>query len=452
MELVLGTRSLPHGKCHCIYTGQPHLAFHPICLHFKIVLTYLFCFLFCFLARFFPTAAFTSDLLPSPFSTMNLSPPPPRPPFQSTSPSARSSRTLNVSPVEPPRPPSPPTSISHFRLVLSHSLVTPAVLSYSYPGSGTQSDPYIVEFIPNDPRNPMHFSQTKKWAITILVSIATLAVAFASSAYTGPVAQITTQFSVSDEIFILGVALFVLGFAVGPLFWAPLSELYGRQAIFILTYGMLTAFNAGAAGAQNIQTLIILRFFAGAFGSSPLTNTGGVIADIFPASQRGLVMAGFASAPFMGPVLGPIVGGFVGETVGWRWVEGVMAIFTGVLWIVQTALLPETYAPVLLTKRAAELSRQTGKVYLSTLEAAGKRPSPTEAFKKALGRPWVLLLREPIVLLLSIYLAIVYGTLYMMFSAFPIVYQQYRGWSEGIGGLAFLGVAVGMILAVVSFL
>lgn len=111
--------------------------------------------------------------------------------------------------------------------------------------------------------------------------------------------------------------------------WAPLSELYGRQILFFTTYGVLTAFNAGAAGAQNIQTLIILRFFAGAFGSSPLTNAGGVIADMFPASQRGLAMSVFAAAPFMGPTLGPIVGGFLGETEGWRWVEGLMAIFTG---------------------------------------------------------------------------------------------------------------------------
>jgi MFS family permease len=69
---------------------------------------------------------------------------------------------------------------------------------------------------------------------------------------------------------------------------------------------MLTIFNAAAAGSQNIQTLIILRFLAGAFGSSPLTNAGGVIADMFPASHRGLATSIFAAAPFLGPVIGPI--------------------------------------------------------------------------------------------------------------------------------------------------
>lgn len=83
-------------------------------------------------------------------------------------------------------------------------------------------------------------------------------------------------------------------------------ELYGRQYLFFGTYMFLTFFNAGAAGSQNIQTLIILRFFAGAFGSSPLTNAGGVIADMFPAAQRGLATSFFAAAPFLGPVIGPI--------------------------------------------------------------------------------------------------------------------------------------------------
>lgn len=228
-----------------------------------------------------------------------------------------------------------------------------------------------------------------------------------------------------------------------------MSELYGRQILFIGTYAMLTAFNAGAAGSQNIQTLLILRFFAGAFGSSPLTNAGGVIADMFAADQRGLAMSVFAAAPFLGPTIGPIVGGFLGESKGWRWVEGLMAIFTGALWIIGTLTIPETYSPVILRRRAAKLSKITGKVYKSKIELDHGAKSITAEFKTAISRPWILLFMEPIVLLLSIYMAIIYGTLYMLFSAFPIVFQQGRGWSPGVGGLAFIGVAVGMIIAVI---
>lgn len=125
-----------------------------------------------------------------------------------------------------------------------------------------------------------------------------------------------------------------------------------------------------------------------------------------------------------------------------------MAIFTGVLCIFGALTIPETYAPVLLQKRAKALSKRDGKVYISIMEKQQGKVEPAAAFKKALLRPWALLFLEPIVLLISIYMAILYGTLYMLFGAFPIVFQQGRGWSEGIGGLAFIGVAVGMIIGV----
>lgn len=338
---------------------------------------------------------------------------------------------------------------SHWRIVASHSLVTPAVLQHHYIGAGTPEDPYVVEFIPNDKRNPMGFPMWKKWAITLLIAFPTLAVALVSSAYTGGIAQMQEQFGASIEVVTLGVSLFVLGFGLGPLVWAPLSEVYGRQILFFITYGILTAFNAGAAGSQNIQTLLILRFFAGAFGSAVLSNAGGVIADMFNAAQRGLALSVFAAAPFMGPTLGPIVGGFLGQSKGWRWVEGLMAIFTGALWILGSLTIPETYAPVLLRKRALALSKATGAVYTSKLEIGSGKPVLSKKIKVALSRPWVLLIKEPIVLILSIYMAIVYGILYLMFGAFPIVFQEKRGWGEGVGGLPFLSVAVGMMAAVV---
>jgi hypothetical protein len=192
-----------------------------------------------------------------------------------------------------------PQKAPHWRLVFSQSMVTREVLDYPYRGSGTENDPYQVEFIENDPRNPQTFSNVKKWFITMTVSLATLAVAFTSSAYSGGTKQIIAEFGSSQELVTAGVSLFVLGFAIGPLLWAPFSELYGRQLLFTMTYAVLTAFNAGGAGAKNIGTLLVLRFMAGAFGSSPLTNAGGVIADMFSAKQRGVAMAVFSSAPFM---------------------------------------------------------------------------------------------------------------------------------------------------------
>lgn len=83
----------------------------------------------------------------------------------------------------------------------------------------------MVEFLPNDPVNPMNYSNRTKWTITMLAAFVTLAVAFVSSAYSGGIPEIVKEFHTSEEVATLGIALYVCGFAVGPLLWAPFSEL-----------------------------------------------------------------------------------------------------------------------------------------------------------------------------------------------------------------------------------
>ena len=340
-------------------------------------------------------------------------------------------------------------SISLPRLVVDQKRITPAVEAHQYDGSGTTEDPYVVTWIPNDAGNPQTWSKSFKWIVTFIVAFECLAMAFTSSVYSGTIRELRADLSTSTDLLTAGLSLYVLGFALGPLLWAPLSELYGRQVIFLISFVGFTAFNGACIAAQNIGQLLVLRFFAGAFGSSPLTNAGGVIADIFNVSERGIAMAIFSLAPSMGPCLSPIIGGFAGENAGWRWVMAVATIFSGVLLVIGALLVPETYAVVLLRRRAAGLSERTGKVYRTKIEIDNGKVSVATIIKTSLIRPWVLLFLEPIVFVLSIYIAIVYGTLYLLFGAFPIVFQQTRGWSEGIGALPFLGVAVGMILATV---
>ncbi|PGH12054.1 hypothetical protein AJ80_06873 [Polytolypa hystricis UAMH7299] len=331
-------------------------------------------------------------------------------------------------------------------------------------GQGTEEHPFVVEFQKDDPGNPMNWSQFRKWLITTIVTLSVFAVTFTSAAYSVSANEIIQDFNISTEVYILGLCLFVLGFGIGPVLWAPLvsaypplfwlpfrsiSELYGRQALWITSHIAMVAFIGGSAGSRNITTLLVLRFFGGTFGGSPLVNSGGAIADLFPPAQRGLAMVLYCVAPFLGPILGPVVAGFVSQSVGWRWVQGVCCIFIGVIGILGVIFVPETYGPVLLTRRASKLSKMNGKIYVSVLEKNQVKKTPSEVFKKALVRPWVLLFLEPIVLVASLYMAIIYGTLYLFMGAMPIVYNEIRGWDVGIGGLAFMGIAVGMIVGLV---
>ncbi|KAF4984497.1 hypothetical protein FZEAL_345 [Fusarium zealandicum] len=342
---------------------------------------------------------------------------------------------------EPPRP------RSLVNLLFDRSRIDDAVLNHPYEGNGTIDDPYVVTWIPDDTGNPFNWSKASRWRITMVSAATCFAVAFSSSAYTGTMRELMFHFNASNTLITAGVSLYVLGFAIGPLVWAPLSEIYGRQIVFFISYGLYVIFSAACTADHGVATLLVLRFFCGTFGSSPLTNAGGVISDVFRIEDRSIAMGVFSLAPAMGPTLGPFMGGYLGQSEGWRWVMGLMAIIAGAFWLLGICLVPETYAPMLLKHRAHALSMKTQRVYKSKYEHEGKLESPSVILKKALLRPWLLLFVEPIVLILSVYTAIVYGTLYMLFGAYPVVFQLERGWSAGKGGLAFLGVAVGMVLA-----
>lgn len=123
----------------------------------------------------------------------------------------------------------PHSKVSHFSHILDQAGITQAVLDFEFVREGTSDSPYLVEFLPDDPHNPLNFSKLLKWSITLIQACATLAVTFSSSAYSGGVGEIISDFHASSEVAILGVSIFVLGFAIGPLIWAPLSELYGRK-------------------------------------------------------------------------------------------------------------------------------------------------------------------------------------------------------------------------------
>lgn len=145
---------------------------------------------------------------------------------------------------------------------------------------------------------------------------------WASSVYSPGINQIAKQFHVGTEVSLLGLTLLLFGFGLGPLLWAPLSEVYGRKPAVLIPYFVAAIFAFGTASAKDIQTILITRFFAGFFSAAPITNTGGVLGDIWAPEQRGVAIVAYAMAVVGGPVLGPIVGGAIVQSyLRWRWTE-----------------------------------------------------------------------------------------------------------------------------------
>ncbi|VTT64161.1 unnamed protein product [Fusarium fujikuroi] len=326
----------------------------------------------------------------------------------------------------------------------------------------------IVCFSANDPTNPKNWSKARKWVVTLTLSWVCFAVAFASAVITPGIAGVVERFDTSSEVALLTITLFVYGFGIGrrsafkttslrarlliertALVFSPLSELYGRRIIYVLTFGVAVIFIVPCAVAQNIETLLVCRAIDGIAMSVPVANIGGSLADMWRPEERGIPMTAFSAAPFLGPIMGPMIGGFVYENKGWRWLYWLQLILCGFLFVCLVVLVPETYAPVILEKRAKKLRKQTGDdSYLAEHELA--QHTFGEIAQIYLARPLRLLVTEPIVTLFAIYAAILYGLLYMFFVAYPIVFEEGKGYSPGIAGLMFIPISGGIVVGLVG--
>ncbi|KAI0849055.1 MFS general substrate transporter [Daldinia vernicosa] len=306
----------------------------------------------------------------------------------------------------------------------------------------------LVTFVPNDPENPKNWSKAYKWYCTMVVAATCFVVAFSSSVVTPDIAGVAKEFNVSDEVALLSITLFVVGFGVGPMIFAPLSEIYGRRIIYGTTLLVAVVFIIPGAVAKNIETLLVARAIDGIAFSAPMTLVGGTLADLWRSEERGIPMAAFSAAPFIGPAVGPLVGGFLSDAAGWRWLYWIHLILAFIVWVLITFTVPETYAPTILAKRARKMREQTGQPDYVTEEDIDKRPLG-ERLAIFLIRPFQLLFGELIVFLISLYMSVLYGLLYMFFVAFPIIFQEGKGYSAGITGLMFIPLAIGVICSAI---
>jgi len=310
-------------------------------------------------------------------------------------------------------------------------------------------DPNIVFWDSDtDPQNPRNWSRTKKNINVGLLSMMSFLTPLSSSMMAPAVLEIMEKFHCTNEYLAsFCVSVYVLGFAIGPMAFAPLSEIYGRMPIYYVCAVLFTVFTAACGLSTNMGMLVVFRFLAGVFGSAPITNGGGSIADLIVQEERGVSMAAFAMGLLMGPMLGPVAGGFLSEAKGWKWIFWVLTIAGGVCAILVFVFMRETYAPIILERKTRRLRKETGNPNLrSKLEPPLKG---TKYFVEAIIRPLRMLVLSPVVLALSVYVGVCFGCLYLMFATFSYVFTEVYGFSPGIDGLTFLGMGTGSLIALV---
>ncbi|GAM39746.1 membrane transporter [Talaromyces pinophilus] len=313
----------------------------------------------------------------------------------------------------------------------------------------SERDPKLVTWKgPDDPEDPKNWSMRRRWAAVFVVSCYTFLSPVSSSMVAPGLTAIAKDLNITNEVELeMTLSIFVLAYSIGPLFLGPLSEIYGRAIVLQLANLFFLVFNIACGVAQTKAQMIVFRFLSGLGGSAPLSIGGGVMSDCFRAEERGRAVSIYSLAPLLGPAVGPIAGGFIAQNTTWRWCFYSTSILTGVIQFAGLFILQETYGPALLHRKAKKLRKETQDPSWHT-EYEDANRTFTSLLSTSLRRPFILLATQPIVQVLALFMAYIYGLMYLMLASFPGLWTgvKYYHESVGIGGLNYISLGFGFFL------
>ena len=320
----------------------------------------------------------------------------------------------------------------------------------------------------------------------LLVSFSGLVTLMSGSMMAPALSEVAQDLSLNEPTAQLSLSIYVLSYAIGPMLLAPISELYGRRPIWLFCGCFYILWNTVCGFAQNNATMIAARWLAGIgasaefavsevpssyvkcgssgslalpSGSTPSTCEAGfwkrklkfsqvtlpVLADTWRPEQRGEGYALSSAIPLLGTAIGPIIGGEITQALGWRWLFWVVSIFAGSNTIAGFFFFPETYAPVLLTRKARALRKTTGRDYYTEFERSTK--SLRAKLQISMLRPFRMLLTQPTIQFTSLLSAYSFGINYIMLSTFAELWTERYDQSVGQSGLNYIAIAVGNTIA-----
>ncbi|EFQ30973.1 major facilitator superfamily transporter [Colletotrichum graminicola M1.001] len=306
---------------------------------------------------------------------------------------------------------------------------------------------------------PMNFPRACKWLIIWFLSGITFMTPFASSILAPAIGRFIEDLGNDDlTVGTLPVSIYLLGYAVGPLFLAPLSEMYGRRPVLDAANLFFCAWLIGCALAPSIASLAIFRALTGVGGSGCLAIGAGVIADMFPVAERGVAISIWMVGPLIGPTLAPIAGAYIAQGFGWRWWSWITLIAATPMALIIAVFNQETNPRVLIDRRVARLRAELDRPDLRSVcddppsPAGAPKPTSAQVLLRALSRPLKLLFRSPILFSVSLYCAFSYGVLYLLFSTIPLVFTATYGFSVGNTGLVYIPLGLGYLIGMALFI
>lgn len=294
-----------------------------------------------------------------------------------------------------------------------------------------------------DPANPQNWPSSKKTSVVFMVSFLASISPLASTMTAPALPAIAKDLNISSTPELqFTLSIYVLGYAIGPLFLAPLSELYGRVWVSQLSNLWFMIFNLLCGFAASTPQLLAFRFLAGLGSSTTLTVGAGVLGDCYHPGNMGSAAALYSVLPIIGPVVGPIIGGFLTQNTTWRWIFWTISIWDAVIQIFACFVLQETYKPIIIRKRNQQLQEKSG----TESDVSEEIPSLLVLLRRFVGRPLRLLATQPLVQSLALYLGFLNGVCYIVETTFPTLWTERYGQLASIGSLHYIALGIGAVV------
>ncbi|KAH6988467.1 major facilitator superfamily domain-containing protein [Ilyonectria destructans] len=296
----------------------------------------------------------------------------------------------------------------------------------------------------NEPENPQNWSAWKKTLQVVMLSSTALQASIGTSIMSSAHSDLMQEFSVSSTVALLPLTMYVLGLGLGPVLGGPLSETIGRYPIYAGSMPLGAVFAVGAGFSHTFGVLCFCRFMSGLCWGPVLAVASGSLTETFRPKRRGTVSAVFILMPFLGPGLGPVIGSILVNRHGWRSTQWALALLS-VFCIVTVALTEETFRPAIMRRI---VKQRGGRIEHSPLWKTRVK----ELVFVSVVRPLRMLVVEPIVLFLCLYVSAEFGTLFSFFAAVPYTFGMVYHFDIEQSGLVFASIIIGCCLGLFTII
>ncbi|KAK5149343.1 hypothetical protein LTR04_007176, partial [Oleoguttula sp. CCFEE 6159] len=326
----------------------------------------------------------------------------------------------------------------------------PTALRFSSAPSdrGSGQDPIEVHHDgSDDPTNPHNWSLPTRCKNLAIVALLVFVQGWAGGADSLGNKTASEELHVSRVSEDLVTALYLVGVGLGALFSGPLSESFGRNPTYLGSVLCSMLFIMGSALVRNFATQIVCRFFVGLFASATLTINGSSMSDQFEPLERSLVWPWLALANIAAPMLAPVAGGWIVENLGWRYTEWITLAISGFAFLIAFFFLPETFSPLLVSWKARHMRNLAGSDKEYTCELEERSGSMASCMWDACSRPVVFFTREPVIIVLGLYLIVLYAIVFSFLQGFDYLFTMTYDFSTRLTGSAFAAIAAGAVFS-----